>query len=78
MKKIISFIALGLVLCAVSCTKQEVNEEKGMGILTVDMSIPSQTRALSIEDLYSTAEVNIYKADFSGLVRSYTYKEMCY
>ena len=76
MKKIISFIALGLVLCAVSCTKQEVNEEKGMGILTVDMSIPSQTRALSVEDLYSTAEVNIYKADFSGLVRSYTYSNV--
>ena len=76
MKKIISFIALGLVLCAVSCTKQEVNEEKGMGILTVDMSIPSQTRALSVEDLYSTAEVNIYKADFSGLVRSYTYSDV--
>jgi hypothetical protein len=76
MKKIISFIALGLVLCAISCTKQEVNEEKGMGILTVDMSIPSQTRALSVEDLYSTAEVNIYKADFSGLVRSYTYSDV--
>ena len=76
MKKIISFIALGLVLCAVSCKKQEVNEEKGMGILTVDMSIPSQTRALSVEDLYSTAEVNIYKADFSGLVRSYTYSDV--
>ena len=76
MKKIISFIALGLVLCAVSCTKQEVNEEKGMRILTVDMSIPSQTRALSVEDLYSTAEVNIYKADFSGLVRSYTYSDV--
>lgn len=76
MKKIISFIALGLVLCAVSCTKQEVNEGKGMGILTVDMNIPSQTRALSVEDLYSTAEVNIYKADFSGLVRSYTYSDV--
>ena len=76
MKKIISFIALGLVLCAVSCTKQEVNEGKGMGILTMDMNIPSQTRALSVEDLYSTAEVNIYKADFSGLVRSYTYSDV--
>lgn len=76
MKKIISFIASGLVLCAVSCTKQDVSEGKGMGILTMDMSIPSQTRALSEEDLYSTAEVNIYKADFSGLVRSYTYSDV--
>lgn len=77
MKKFISIISLGLVLGAVSCTKQEVNQqEKGMGMLSVDMSVASQTRALSEDELYSTAKVNIYKADYSGLVRSYTYSDI--
>ena len=73
MKKIISIIALGLALGAVSCTKQEVNENKGMGMLSVDMDFAPQTRALTDDQLFSTAQVNIYKADYSGLVRSYAY-----
>ena len=76
MKKFISIIALGLALSAVSCTKQEISENKGMGMLSVDMSLAQKTRALSQEQLYSTAQVNIYKADFSGLVRSYKYSEI--
>jgi hypothetical protein len=40
------------------------------------MSIPSQTRAYSEADLYNSAVVNIYKADFSGLVRSYAYNDI--
>ena len=77
MKKIISIISMGLVLGAVSCTKQDVNrQEEGMGMLSVDMSVAAQTRALSEDELYSTAKVNIYKADYSGLVRSYTYSDI--
>ena len=76
MKKIISFIALGFALAAVSCNKQEMNASAGEGMLSVDMDITAQTRAMSEEQLYSTAQVNIYKADFSGLVRSYTYSDI--
>jgi hypothetical protein len=46
-------------------------------MLSVDMSIAPQTRAAVGEDeLLNTAVVNIYKADFSGLVRSYTYSDI--
>ena len=73
MRKFISIISMGLVLCAASCTKQEVSQEQGMGMLSMDMSVAAQTRALSEDELYNTAKVNIYKADYSGLVRSYDY-----
>lgn len=76
MRKFISIISMGLVLCAVSCTKQEVSQEQGMGMLSMDMSVAAQTRALSEDELYNTAKVNIYKADYSGLVRSYAYSEI--
>ena len=76
MKKILTIASLGLVM-AVSCVKTEIKDNNdGMGMLTVDMSIPSQTRAYSEADLYNSAVVNIYKADFSGLVRSYAYNDI--
>ena len=73
MKKIFSIITLGLVFGAVSCTKQEIKENTGVGMLSVNMNFAQKTRALTNDQLASTAQVNIYKADFSGLVRSYTY-----
>lgn len=73
MKKIFSIITLGLVFGAVSCTKQEIKENTGVGMLSVNMNFAQKTRALTDDQLESTAQVNIYKADFSGLVRSYTY-----
>ena len=77
MKKILTFIIIGLGFAAASCTKADVSESKGKGMLSVDMSIASQTRAAVGEDeLLNTAVVNIYKADFSGLVRSYTYSDI--
>lgn len=76
MKKLISILASGLVLGAVSCVKQEMAESQGEGVLCVDMSVVGQTKALSEDQLYNTAEVNIYKADYSGLVRSYVYSEI--
>ena len=77
MRKLISIISMGLVLGTVSCTKQEISQsQQGIGMLSVDMSVATQTRALSEGELYSTAKVNIYKADYSGLVRSYTYSEI--
>ena len=75
MKKIA--IALGLVLAAVSCNKAELNEEKGYGALNMKMSIEPQTKAaLSSDELLNTASVKIYKDNFKGLVREYTYSDM--
>ena len=76
MKKIISIIAMGLALSAVSCTKQEMAENNGVGMLSVDMNFSDQTRAMTEGELAATAQVNIYKADYSGLVRSYTYSNI--
>ena len=76
MKKILTIASVGLLMVA-SCAKTELKENnEGMGMLTVNMSIPSQTRAYSEADLYNSAVVNIYKADFSGLVRSYAYNDI--
>ena len=77
MKHILRFAFLGLVLGVASCSKvEDVSSEKGYGVLSIDMSLADQTRAVSEDDLRSSASVKIYKADFSGLVRSYTYSDM--
>lgn len=77
MKKIFTILSLCVALCMISCTKVELKENKGVGSLNVDMSLSAQTRAaLSESELMNTASVKIYKADFSGLVRSYTYSAM--
>ncbi len=76
MKKILTFMIICLAL-AVSCTKAELKEkEAGMGVLSMGMSLSDQTKAMSQDELLSSALVKIYKADFSGLVRSYTYGNM--
>ena len=77
MKKILT-LACGLLLVAVSCNKNVINgTSEGMGVLSIDMSFSGETRAaLSEDQILQTAKVNIYKADFSGLVRSYTYSAM--
>ena len=76
MKKILTFMTICLAL-AVSCSKAELKEkEAGMGVLSMDMSLSDQTKAMSQDELLSSAQVKIYKADFSGLVRSYTYNDM--
>lgn len=77
MKKIFGLIALGLTLVISSCSEKTIDGSgKGFGTLSVDMSLANLTRAISEDDLYNTAVVNIYKEDFSGLVRSYTYAEI--
>ena len=77
MKKILTYLALCLALAAVSCSKADLKENgAGMGVLSMDMSLSDQTKAMSQDELLSSAQVKIYKADFSGLVRSYTYGNM--
>jgi hypothetical protein len=75
MKKIA--LAMALVVAAVSCNKAELNEENGVGVLKMKMSIEAQTKAaMSSEELLNTASVKIYKDNFKGLVRDYTYNSM--
>lgn len=83
MKKIFAIISLGLTLCAVSCNKNEIwDRNYDMGVLNMDMNIDPVTRAVANEEqIRSNAIVNIYKGDFSGLVRTYRYSAMpstCY
>ena len=76
MKKIFA-IAFVAALFAASCTKVELKDNNGVGVLSMDMKLSADTRAaLSQDEIKNTASVNIYKADFSGLVRSYTYSDM--
>ena len=68
-----TILATALLFAAVSCLKTELIQDKELGTLSMDMSISQQTKAMSQADLLATATVKIYKSDFSGLVRSYTY-----
>ena len=74
MKKILTIISI-VAVAAVSCTKSVLkdNSTSGTGELSMNMSLSDMTRAMSDSDLLSSATVKIYKADFSGLVRSYNY-----
>ena len=76
MKRIITICAVLSAFAAVSCNKTELESNKGMGALCVDMKVAQQTKSVAQEDLLSDATVKIYKADFSGLVRSYSYSNM--
>ena len=58
-----------------ACNKPSENFSEGEGALT--LHIGGMTKAaMSSDELLSTSLVKIYKADFSGLVRSYIYSEM--
>lgn len=74
MKNIRLFASL-CIFAVVSCSKPEV-VETAYGSLEMKLSISDKTKAQTEDELYSTAVVNIYKKDFSGLVRSYPYVEM--
>ena len=76
MKRIITIMAAALSIAAVSCTKSQMNESQGEGALSMQMRISQQTKAMTQDELLASASVKIYKADFSGLVRSYTYSTM--
>ena len=71
-----TILAAALLFAAVSCVKNNLMEYRGVGTLSMDMSISQQTKAMSQDDLLASAVVKIYKADFSGLVRSYNYSEI--
>lgn len=75
MKRLTLFLVSGLL--AVSCVKSGLEDTSSqMGSFRMDMSIDNATRAVSEEDLLADAQVNIYLADYGGLVRTYKYSEM--
>lgn len=77
MKKIFTLISLVSLLATVSCTKSESElVTKGIGRFSIDMNLDNGTRAVTDEELMNNALVNIYKANFDGLVRSYRYSAM--
>ncbi len=58
-----------------ACNKPSENFSEGEGALT--LRIGGMTKAaMSSDELLNSSLVKIYKADFSGLVRSYVYSEM--
>ena len=74
MKKRI-FCAIATIAALAACTKPSENYASGEGSLS--LRIAGMTKAaMSSDELLSTSLVKIYKADFSGLVRSYVYSEM--
>ena len=75
MRNIRLFAVISVVVLAAACHKAEPQIE-AYGSLQMNMQISEQTKAQIEADLYASAIVNIYKKDFSGLVRSYPYTEM--
>ena len=73
MKKIV-WILLG-VLAFSACSREALPSE-GEGCLRLKVDGAWTKTALTDEQLLSTAVVKIYKADFSGLVRSWRYGEI--
>ena len=73
MRKIV-WILLG-VLTLSACSRESLPSE-GEGCLRLKVDGAWTKAALTDEQLLSTAVVNIYKADFSGLVRSWRYGEI--
>lgn len=77
MKNTRIFIALCMMAAVAACNKPELDSTReAYGALEMSMAIDGQTKAFTENDLYNSAVVNIYKADFTGLVRSYPYTDI--
>ena len=69
------FYAIAMLAALTACNKPSENFGSGEGSLT--LRIGGMTKAaMSTDELLNSSLVKIYKADFSGLVRSYVYSEM--
>lgn len=69
-------IAAAAAICAVlAACNREIAREEGEGALSLRIETLSKA-AMTESELLSSASVSIYKADFSGLVRHYSYSEM--
>ena len=83
MKRYITYfiIAIATVLMATSCEKDVINFHSSKeGGFSLDLKINNTelvTRALTSEQITAlTPKVNIYKPDFEGLIRSYSYSDL--
>lgn len=65
------FVAISACAACISCSKEGTGAGEGRLKLSVDLS--SVKSAMTPQELEANAIVNIYKADFTGLVRSYRY-----
>ena len=78
MKTINRYLSLlGIAILAVSCAKEQGGTSpEGEGAMVLSFSCEQGTKSVMPQsELESTSIVNIYKKDFSGLVRSFTYAE---
>lgn len=72
------FVFLFAALLLFSCAKEAPEQKGGVGSLSLSVQVPEvqdTKTALTAEQLLASARVNIYYADFSGLVRSYRYDQ---
>lgn len=79
MRRIISaFLLAGMMLMLPSCQLDFIDGERVKGgKLSLDVRMEGETKAAMTEsELISSASVKIYMADFSGLVRKYTYSSI--
>lgn len=73
MKKSVLMIASVAAFGMMSCQNQF---EQGSGSLSLTLTTEMTKAAMSADELLANADVRIYKADFSGMVRHYKYSEM--
>ncbi len=74
MKKIYAIAAIAVILSAFSCSRISTDTSTdGEGSISLGVNIDGTKAAMSDEQLLNTASVKIYMADFSGLIREYTY-----
>ena len=74
MKKTFAIITIAAA-ALVSCQKQQIAPE-GAGCLSLAVSTGETKAAMPSDALLASADIRIYKDDFSGMVRHYRYSEM--
>ena len=77
MKHSIIFLTAILALTFTSC-QLELKDKDSLGVFSLDLEFDAQmqTKAMSSDELLSSANVKIYMGDFSGLIRSYKYANL--
>lgn len=78
MRKVFVLIVVLLGLGIASCNRETASGEAGgEGSMSLSLRLESATKAAMTEsELLSSAIVNIYYADYGGLVRSYSYQSL--
>lgn len=70
----VTLLAASFLFAGCNDAEFSTSENKGEGVLTLGVKLPEATKAaMTSDELLASSKVLIYKADFSGLVRKYTY-----